>query len=400
MAAEILATAGLSITIYDHMPSVGRKFLMAGRGGLNLTHSQPLDSFTTYYGAAALWLEPLIRSFPPTAVRDWCHGLGQDTFVGTSGRVFPQTLKASPLLRAWLRKLDALGVRFRLKQRWLGWDDHNQLIFSDAGHKISHVPADVTLLALGGASWPRLGSDGHWVEILCKANVSVAPLEPANSGFVVPWSSVFRDKFQGQPLKPVTIGFNGAAPLQGEAMVTAQGLEGGLIYALSSQLRQTIQRNGCAEITLDLRPGLTLDELTTRLSTPRSSQSVTNYLRKFGGLSPVAIGLLYETTTGHNLASKTALELAQHIKSCRVRLTASAPLATAISTAGGIRRDAIDERLMLHEKPGVFVAGEMLDWEAPTGGYLLQATFSTAVKAANGMIDYLRHNNMDANAKV
>lgn len=388
MAAEILASAGLQVTVYDHMPSLGRKFLMAGRGGLNLTHSEPLDKFLQRYGAASAWLEPAIRAFPPEALINWSHSLDQPTFIGTSGRVFPKTLKASPLLRAWLKRLDKLEVRFVLKRKWLGWDENKNLIFASPDQKIEHIKSDATVLALGGASWPRLGSDGGWADILKKYNVTIAPLAPANCGFIVPWSDIFRQRFEGQPLKPITATF-ACQTLQGEAMITATGIEGGLIYALSAGLRETITTQDHALLKLDLRPGLSLEELTTRLNAPRSSQSLSNYLRKFAGLSPVTIGLLYETQ--QDIAHFDAATLAALIKACPIKLTAPYPIDHAISTAGGIQREALDEHFMLRALPGVFAAGEMLDWEAPTGGYLLQASFSTAAAAAKGVLNWLKH---------
>ena len=384
MAAEKLATAGHSVTIYDHMSSVGRKFLMAGRGGLNLTHSEPLDSFLTRYGAAASWLEPSIRHFPPEALRQWSEGLGEPTFVGSSGRVFPKSLKASPLLRAWLGRLDKLGVRFVLKRRWVGWDEYNNLIFNAPNKVRETVKAKACLLALGGASWPRLGSDGGWAQILTQHGIAVAQLAPANCGFVVPWSDIFRERFEGHPLKPITLTFAGEI-IQGEAVITAHGIEGGAIYALSGKLRNAIHATGSAILDIDLRPGLARNELIARLENPRGSKTLSNHLRKFGGLSPEAIGLLYETTDKQILQNADAPTLAKLIKSCPLRLTATTTIDRAISSAGGITRDAVDEHFMLRKKPGVFVAGEMLDWEAPTGGYLLQASFSTGVAAAEGM---------------
>lgn len=390
MAAEILAKAGHSVTVYDHMASVGRKFLMAGRGGLNLTHSEELDLFLTRYGTAAAWLAPMMRNFPPAALLAWCHGLGQETFVGSSGRVFPKSLKASPLLRAWLKRLEELGVRFVLKRRWVGWDEHNNLIFNTADGRRETVKSKATLLALGGASWQRLGSDGGWVDMIKRQGVSVAPLTPANCGFVVIWSDIFRERFAGQPLKPVTLSFAGNS-LQGEAMITAKGIEGGGIYALSSHLRDAIAADGSANLTIDLRPGLAKTELASRLDTPRGSQTLSNHLRKHGGMSPVAIGLLFETTGKETLQKADAHELAMRIKACPLRLIAPTSIDRAISSAGGLCQESVDAHLMLRQKPGVFVAGEMLDWEAPTGGYLLQACFSTAVTAANGILTWLDH---------
>jgi len=389
-AAEIIASAGHAVTVYDSMPSVGRKFLMAGRGGLNLTHSEPLAPFITRYGTASGWLEPSIHHFPPQALRDWCQSLGINTFVGSSGRVFPEGLKASPLLRAWLRRLDSLGVHFALRHSWSGWDENQNLLFTKADGRTESVKADATLLALGGASWPRLGSTGGWVDILAKQGIAITPLAPANGGFVVPWSAHVRERFAGQPLKPVTLSFNGKS-IQGEAMITTSGIEGGAIYALSAALRDAIAANGAATLMIDLRPSLSLAELTARLESPRGSQSLSNFLRKQGGLSPVAIGLLYETTPLVELQKKSMPTIAALIKACPLRLTAPAGIERAISTAGGIRRDALDDHFMLRSLPGTFAAGEMLDWEAPTGGYLLQASFSTAVTAAEGLLAWVKN---------
>ncbi len=389
MAAEVLASAGVGVTVYDRMPSPGRKFLMAGRGGLNLTHSEALETFVTRYGAAAERLSPVLTSFPPSALRAWCEGLGLPTFVGSSGRVFPEGMKASPLLRAWLKRLEEKGVRLVTRRRWLGWNDDGALLFADPEGQTERVTPTATLLALGGGSWPRLGSDGGWVEILARHGIPVAPLRPANCGFQVAWSEVFRQRFAGQPLKPVTLSFGGR-DVRGEAMVTAEGIEGGAVYALSAALREAIATQGTAVLAVDLRPGLSREELAQRLQTPRSSQSLTNYLRKAGGLSPLAIGLLREAMPVEWLSSATPDELAMLIKAVPLRLTATCGLARAISSAGGISLAALDAHFMLRDKPGVFAAGEMLDWEAPTGGYLLQGTFSTAVAAAQGVLDWLR----------
>jgi uncharacterized flavoprotein (TIGR03862 family) len=392
MAAEVVAKAGHSVTIYDQMPSPGRKFLMAGRGGLNLTHSEGLDEdlglFMSRYGAAASWLKPAIRHFPPKALIEWCHGLGQETFTGSSGRIFPKCLKSSPLLRAWLQRLDRSGVRFVLKRRWMGWNSKGELIFLCPDGNIEHLRSDATLLALGGASWPRLGADGGWAEILEKHSVVLSKLRPSNCGFIVPWSEVFSKRFAGQPLKPAVLTF-GDQTLQCEIMITAKGIEGGGIYALSAALRDAILAEGAATLSVDLRPGVALKELITRLETPRGSQSMTNHLRKYGGLSSLAIGLVYETTPLHLLQKMRPEKIAALIKTCPLRLTATTSIDRAISTAGGICRDALNEYFMLHQLPGVFAAGEMLDWEAPTGGYLLQADFSTAVAAANGLIKWI-----------
>jgi hypothetical protein len=384
MAADYLAEAGYAITIYDSMSSLGRKFLMAGRGGLNLTHSEPLDSFITRYGAAAFHLEPAIRHYTSDELRAWCHDLGMETFVGTSGRVFPKCLKASPLLRALLQRLNKNGVQFKLKHLWTGWDAEQNLTFTKPDGTTETAKSEAVLLALGGASWPRLGSTGDWMTIMADAHIPITPFVPSNCGFIVPWSSIFAERFQGQAIKPLTLTF-GERSLQGEAMITAKGIEGGAIYALSGLLRDGITTSGEATLYIDLRPGLSLAELTHRLNEPRGSQSLTNHLRKQGGLSPVATGLLYETQPVKILQSMAMNDLTQLIKSCPIKLTATTGLDRAISSAGGIQFNAIDDYFMLRNKPGVFVAGEMLDWEAPTGGYLLQACFSTAVAAADGI---------------
>lgn len=388
MAAESLASAGLAVTVYDQMPTVGRKFLMAGRGGLNLTHSEGLDAFIGKYGDASAWLGPAIRAFPPDTLRAWCEGLGQETFVGSSGRIFPTGLKASPLLRAWVRRLGGLGVKFEMRHRWRGWGEKDELIFSDGEGREKQIRPDATVIALGGASWPRLGSDGDWVEILRAQGVEVVTLRPANCGFVAPWSKIFSERFAGQPLKPLTASFERKS-LRGEAMITERGIEGGVIYALSSLLRGAIERDGEAVLTMDLRPGLSLAELEKRLGAPRGSQSASTYLRKAAGLSPVAIGLMREGLGGKDLPN-SGEALARLMKETKIRLTATAPIARAISSAGGIKRGEVDARFMLKKKPGVFAVGEMLDWEAPTGGYLLQGCFSMAVAAAEGVKAYLK----------
>lgn len=380
MAAETLARAGIFVTVYDRMPSVGRKLLMAGRGGLNLTHAEPLPTFLSRYGTAAQWLEPIIAEFSPEALIAWCNGLGQPTFTGSSARVFPVGMKTSPLLRAWLRRLGDLGVEFRVRHAWAGWDARGSLRFEAPG-TVVNVAAGVTVLALGGASWPRLGSDGGWTAHLPGL---LTPFQPANCGFQVDWSEHFRARFAGRPLKRLAIRF-GADTVRGEAMISNPGLEGGLIYALSARLREAIQTEGSATISIDLRPDLSQTALEDRLGGPRRGQSLANTLRKQAGLRPEAIGLVQEAL--HGGASPD--NLAALIKSLPIRLVAPASIERAISSAGGLRTDAVDGSLMLRSHPGVFAAGEMLDWEAPTGGYLLQACFSTGVAAANGALAWL-----------
>ena len=385
MAAEIIAKAGHRVTIYDHMASPGRKLLMAGRGGLNLTHSEPFENFLKRYNEAADWLKPFIQSFPPAALRAWCEELGQETFTGSSGRVFPKAMKAAPLLRAWLRKLDGLGVKFQPNHYWLGWKNKD-LHFTNAVGETLAVKTDATLLALGGASWPRLGSDGHWTTILEAYGIALSPLRPANCGFSVPWSEYFSARFAGAPLKPVAFTYDGVAR-QGEAMITKQGLEGGLVYSYSAALRESIILHGKAVLSLDMRPGVTQEALQKKLELPRGSQSFSSYLRR-AGLSPLAVALLREMTSSQDLNDAQPAWLAKRFKALPVTLTVTAPIARAISTAGGIKKEALDEHCMLRNLPGVFAAGEMLDWEAPTGGYLLQGCFSTAFAAANGIVKF------------
>jgi hypothetical protein len=390
MAAEVLAQGGVGVAVYDAMPSAGRKFLMAGRGGLNLTHSEPFPAFLARYREAASLLEPAISAFPPDRLREWSETLGQPTFAGSSGRVFPKAFKASPLLRAWLRRLDAQGVRFAFRHRWSGWDDHGRLNFETPEGERA-IEADATVLALGGASWPRLGSDGAWTKLLTERGVSISPLRPANCGFLVKWSDVFKQRFEGQPLKSGAFKF-GTETVRGEAIVTRGGIEGGAIYALSAQLREAIAASGEARLQIALRGDLATDELAKRLSTPRGKQSLSSFLRKRAGLSPVAIGLLQEATIssgGRSLASLPPNELAEFINAVPIRLTGTAPIARAISTAGGIALDELDRNFMLRRLSGVFAAGEMLDWEAPTGGYLLQASFATGAAAGRGVRQWL-----------
>ncbi|WP_082077194.1 TIGR03862 family flavoprotein [Bradyrhizobium sp. LTSPM299] len=390
MAAEVLAQGGADVTIYDAMPSAGRKFLMAGRGGLNLTHSEPLPDFLARYREAMPHLKAAVEAFPPDTLRDWSEALGQPTFVGSSGRVFPKAFKASPLLRAWLRRLDAAGVKFALRHRWLGWDETGELLFATPdGPRV--VNADATVLALGGASWPRLGSDGVWTAILVAKGIAIAPMRPANSGFTVAWSDIFRDRFEGQPLKGVALTI-GAHQIRGEAVITRTGIEGGAIYALSAELRDAVLAKETATLRVALRPDLAAADLTARLSASRGKQSFSNFLRKAAQLSPVSIGLLQEAavTTGRSLASLPAADLAELINAVPIQITGVAPIARAISTAGGIAFDELDDHLMLRHLPGVFAAGEMLDWEAPTGGYLLQASFATGVAAGKGALKWLK----------
>jgi uncharacterized flavoprotein (TIGR03862 family) len=389
MAAEVLAQGGGSVTVYDAMPSAGRKFLMAGRGGLNLTHSEALPEFLARYSEAKPKLGSAIEAFPPERLREWSEALGQPTFVGSSGRVFPQAFKASPLLRAWLRRLDAMGVQFALRHRWTGWDVNGRLMFHTPDGERT-VDARATVLALGGASWPRLGSDGGWSELLAAKGVAISPLKPANCGFTVAWSGIFRGRFEGQPLKGVALSF-GARTLRGETMITRTGLEGGAIYALSAPLREAIERSGQATLRIALRPDVDTGELMTRLSAAKGKQSFSNFLRKAAHLSPAGIGLLQEAAmmSGESLSSLSSASLAGLINAVPVELNGVAPIARAISTAGGVSFDELDAGYMIRRLPGIFVAGEMLDWEAPTGGYLLQAAFATGAAAGRGALKWL-----------
>lgn len=376
MAAETLATAGLAVTVFERMPSLGRKFLMAGRGGLNITHAEPAERFITRYGEAAAWLEPHIEAFPASALRAWCDGLGQPTFVGSSGRVFPTAMKASPLLRAWLKRLEEQGVQFVTRAHWAGWDEHGQLRFADG----RLFAAYATVLALGGASWPRLGADGGWAALL--PDVAITQMRPANCGFRTGWSPHFAQRFAGQPLKRIILSCAGQS-VPGEMMITAEGVEGGAVYALSALAREQIARDGVAELRMDLRPDMSAEALASRLA-GGGRESLSNILRKRAGLSPVAIGLVQEAKH-----AGLDLKLATLIKALPLRLTGTGGMARAISTAGGIALSELDENLMLRRHPGVFAAGEMLDWEAPTGGYLLQACLATGHAAGRGALGWL-----------
>ena len=382
MAAETIARGGAAVTVIDRMPSLGRKLLMAGRGGLNLTHSEPTPRFQSRYGAARRVLAPALEAFPPESLTAWSHELGQPTFVGSSGRVFPKAMKASPLLRAWLRRLDSLGVGVRLRWRWTGWGTDDALCFDTPEGPRTLTP-DATVLALGGASWPRLGADGGWTEAM--GRVQVVKLRPANCGFTVPWSDVFRSRYEGMPLKRIALSFAGDT-VRGEAVVTADGIEGGAVYALSAKLRDALDRDETVMLHIDLRPDISSADLAARLGGPRGGASLSGFLRKAGSLPPIGVGLVQEALH----AGAPADNLAALVKAVPVRLLAPKPIARAISTAGGIALDELDAHYMLHRRPGVFAAGEMLDWEAPTGGYLLQGAFSTGVTAGNGVLAWLR----------
>ncbi|MEW5972996.1 MAG: TIGR03862 family flavoprotein [Pseudomonadota bacterium] len=390
MAAEVLAGAGITVDLFDAMPSVGRKFLLAGKGGMNITHSEPLEPFLSRYGTRRERIEPLLRAFSPDALREWIHGLGIPTFVGSSGRVFPEGMKSAPLLRAWLHRLRALGVRFHVRHRWLGWDEKGALRLATPEGELS-LRADAMILALGGASWARLGSDGAWVPWLEQRGLPVAPLRPANCGFECSWSQHFRSRFAGQPVKPVVLSFTDDEGVehrrQGELMVTEHGLEGGLIYAPSALLREAIARHGQATIHLDLVPGRTLERLTADLARPRGAASLAKHLKGRAGIEGVKAGLLREVLSSNDLDDPTVL--AHTLKALPLTLTATRPLDEAISSAGGVMFEALDEHLMLRDMPGVFCAGEMLDWEAPTGGYLLTACFASGRVAGLGALAWL-----------
>lgn len=386
MAAEVAARAGAMVTVYDRMPSAGRKLLMAGRGGLNLTHSEHLEWFLSRYGEARRHLRAAIESYTPDRLREWADDLGQKTFVGTSGRVFPEAMKASPLLRAWLRRLDELGVRFVMRHRWTGWNSEGELAF-DSPEGIVAVKVDAVVLAFGGASWPKLGSDAGWIAPLAEAGIAIAPLRPANCGFLVDWSPIFRERFEVEPVKRVALTF-GSRTVRGEFIVTRTGVEGGAIYALSNTLRDSVEASHVATLRIDLLPEANEQTLSSRVGQPRDKQSLSTFLKKATNLPPVGIGLLQEASGG-KLSAMGGRELAALIKSVPIKLNGMSPMERAISTAGGISFDEIDEHFMLKKKPGVFVAGEMLDWEAPTGGYLLQASFATGVAAGKGALNWL-----------
>lgn len=395
MAAEVLGQAGVNVDLYDAMPSVGRKFLLAGVGGMNITHAEDYAAFVSRYGERAGDLRPLLDAFSPDSLREWIHGLGIDTFVGSSGRVFPSDMKAAPLLRAWLKRLRESGVQLHTRQRWLGWDEHGALRIAGPQGE-TQVEADATLLALGGGSWARLGSDGAWVPLLQNRGIAIAPLQPANCGFeVAGWSEHLREKFAGAPLKTVSLALPGEAPRKGEFVLTATGIEGSLVYALSAPIRNTINRDGAATVLLDLLPDRNLTQIASALARPRGSQSMAKHLHRQLKLDGVKAALLRELTDTTTFQAPQALAAA--IKALPIRLVRPRPLDEAISSAGGVPFEELDEYLMLRRLPGVFCAGEMLDWEAPTGGYLLTACFASGRAAAEGMLRWLRAN-VPANA--
>ncbi|MDR7306678.1 TIGR03862 family flavoprotein [Rhodoferax saidenbachensis] len=398
MAAQVLADAGVAVHLFDAMPSVGRKFLLAGKGGLNLTHSDEPERFASRYGARREVIAPLLQGLDADGLRAWALGLGIETFVGTSGRVFPKDMKAAPLLRAWLQRLrnptqaDAVGVQFHMRHRWVGWDAQTLLLDTPQGRQ--PVRAKATVLALGGGSWARLGSDGAWVPLLAQQGVTVAPLLPANCGFEVQggWSEFFRTKFAGQPFKSVAIAFSNTEGVtfqrKGEFVATATGVEGSLVYAVSGLLRDEILRTRSATFHLDLLPAMPLEKVLTEVSHPRGSRSLSSHLKSRLHLDGIKSAILHELLPKE--AVNDPARLAAAIKALPITLQATRPLDEAISTAGGVLFEVLTSELMLSQLPGVFCAGEMLDWEAPTGGYLLQACFASGAKAGQGVLAYLR----------
>jgi uncharacterized flavoprotein (TIGR03862 family) len=382
IAAETLATAGARVTVHDAMPAPARKFLMAGRGGLNLTHSEPLDRFLGRYGEGGGRVADAVRETPPATVIAWAEGLGQETFVGSSGRVFPRAMKASPLLRAWLARLDGLGVTLVARSRFVGWDEAGAARFQSAEGRESRETPDALVLALGGASWPRLGSDGAWVETLAREGVPIAPLVASNCAAAVDWNPQGVARHLGEPIKGVAVSIDGATA-RGDVTATRAGLEGGPVYALGPRLRAALARDGQARLWLDFRPDMTHAALAAKLRAGRPDGTTTTRL-KAARLTPAQIAFMRD---GHGKTLPVDADaLARAVKATPVPVTGMAGLARAISTAGGVRCDALDERLMLKARPGVFLAGEMLDWDAPTGGHLLQACFATGIRAAQGAL--------------
>ncbi len=389
MAAEVVSARGVKVDVYDAMPSVGRKFLMAGKSGLNLTHAEPFEKFVSRFGKRKNEIEKWLMDFSPENLREWVSGLGIETFVGTSGRVFPKGMKASPLLRAWLRRLTEAGVDFHVRHKWTGnisAEDGGVSISFETPDGMKNVQADAAILALGGASWPRLGSDGEWVGWLEAAGARVEALRPANCGFDVNWSEHFSARFEGQPIKSVALSF-GEFRQQGEFVVTREGVEGGLIYTASALLRDEISANGKVVMSLDLLPDKTQAQVREKLSRPRGSRTMASHLEKTVGIKEVKAGLLREFVAKDDFVDPA--KLAHAIKNLPVPLVAARPLAEAISTAGGVTFESLDEHLMIRNLPGVFCAGEMLDWEAPTGGYLLSACFASGRAAGLGALNWL-----------
>jgi uncharacterized flavoprotein (TIGR03862 family) len=386
MAAEVLALGGMRVTVYDAMPSVGRKFLMAGKGGMNITHSEPFTIFLSRYGVRCADIEPMLRAFPPDSLREWIHGMGIDTFVGTSGRVFPASMKAAPLLRVWLHRLRENGVLFNMRHRWCGWGEHDSLRFMSSKGEI-FVNADAVVLALGGGSWPQLGSDGEWVSQLKQHGIDIEPLRPSNCGFDVEWSVHFREHFVGEPLKSIAANFCDVRK-HGECVITEHGIEGGLIYAFSSGLRDEIERSGTATLHLDLLPDRSLQRVREEVSHPRGSRSLSSHLQSRLGLKGVKLNLLREVLSAEQMHDTTLLSLT--IKALPLTVIRPRPLIEAISSAGGVTFESMDENMMLTGLPGVFCAGEMLDWEAPTGGYLLSACLASGRAAGAGVLAWLQ----------
>lgn len=387
MAAEALANAGLAVQVFDAMPSVGRKFLLAGVGGMNITHSEPYPAFISRYAERQHEVGALLRDFDADALRQWIHGLGIETFVGTSGRVFPRDMKAAPLLRAWLKRLRECGVVIHTRHRWLGWNSDGTLRIAYPQGELQ-VRADAVVLALGGGSWARLGSDGAWQAVLAERGVDISSLQPSNCGFEVHgWSQLLKDKFAGDPLKNIALSVPGSAPRKGEFILTTQGVEGSLVYAWSAAVREAINRDGRATLLLDLLPDRPVDKIVQALAKPRGSRSMAKHLQGQLGLDGVKAALLRELTDQATFAAPEAL--ARAIKALPIELVRPRPLDEAISSAGGVRFEALDEGLMLQRMPGVFCAGEMLDWEAPTGGYLLTACFASGLRAGKAAVEWL-----------
>jgi len=389
MAAEVISQHGLKVDLYDAMPSVGRKFLMAGKSGLNLTHAEPLEPFLSRYGQQRRYLEPIINALTPDRLRDWAHALGIDTFVGSSQRVFPQEMKAAPLLRAWLHRLRASGVRFHMRHRWTGFSGRGGLLFHTPNGEVT-VDAMATVLALGGGSWSRLGSTGAWVDILERAGVHVSTLKPSNCGFDVNWSTYLRERHAGEPVKSVALTFTNiysdADTRQGDLMLTQHGIEGSLVYTFSADVRDMIEQQGSATLCLDLLPAKSLAQISGKLSSPRGKRSLSEHLRRQLGLRGVKVALLNELVARE--LWQDPVRLAENIKSLPVVCVRARPLDEAISSAGGVDFVELDTALMLKKLPGIFCAGEMLDWDAPTGGYLLTACFASGFVAGHGVVDY------------
>ncbi|MEB0090348.1 TIGR03862 family flavoprotein [Pseudomonas sp. CCI1.2] len=389
MAAEVLSQAGINVDLYDAMPSVGRKFLLAGVGGMNITHSEPYPAFLSRYAERAPFIAPLLRSFGPDTLRDWIQQLGIETFVGSSGRVFPTDMKAAPLLRAWLKRLRDAGVVIHTRHRWLGWNADGTLRMANAEGEQTLKP-DAVLLALGGASWARLGSDGAWLPLLEEQGITITALQPSNCGFeVAGWSELLRSKFAGAPLKNIAVGLQSQTPRMGECVVTETGVEGSLIYALSAKIREQINQQGFSTVEIDLLPGKNIGNIQSALAKPRGSRSMSKHLHSQLGIDGVKAALLRELAPTEVFADP--LLLSKSLKALPLTLIKSRPIDEAISTAGGVPFEALTAELMLRHLPGVFCAGEMLDWEAPTGGYLLTACFSSGRAAGLGMVSWLKH---------